>query len=209
MKAANDATRSGGLRAQRRREVRRKILRAARALLSERDVESVRADEIAERAGVSRATFFNYYPSKSDLLTDLGRTIVTELESIVDEALESYEDLSSALGWVLAQAFTRIKRDEKISRQLIDHLTRATSSQDERSELMERTHLAYRKLLMRAREAGELPEGVDLPLLSELISAVANGLLTNWFNDPSYPLGDRLAGVVDFFVAQIRATSTG
>src|SRR5690606_34682172 len=111
------AAKPEGLRERRRREVRQRILHAARELLSERDVESVRADEIAERAGVSRATFFNYYPSKSDLLTDLGRTIVTELEGLVEMSLDSYEDLAGALSWVLTQGFSRIKRDEKISRQ--------------------------------------------------------------------------------------------
>jgi AcrR family transcriptional regulator len=183
--------------------VRIRILRAARDLLSERDVDSVRADEIAERAGVSRATFFNYYPSKSDLLTDLGGAIVSELEGLAESALDSYDDLSGALGWVLAQAFTRIKRDEKISRQLIDHLTRATSSQDARQHLMERTHVAYRSLLQRARENGEICERHDLVLLAELVASVTNGLLTNWFNDPEYPVHSRLAEAITFFTAAL------
>jgi AcrR family transcriptional regulator len=171
--------------------------------LSERDVESVRADEIAERAGVSRATFFNYYPSKSDLLTDLGRAIVRELEALSETALESYSDLGAALGWVLAQAFMRIKDDEKISRQLIDHLTRATSNQDERLALMERTHKAYRSLLERARENGEIDHAHDLSLLAELVASVTNGLLTNWFNDPEYPVYGRLAYSITFFTAAL------
>jgi AcrR family transcriptional regulator len=179
--------------------VRHRILLAARELLSERDVDSVRADEIAERAGVSRATFFNYYPSKSDLLTDLGRTIVTELEGLVESALESYEDLGGALGWVLAQGFSRIKRDEKISRQLMDHLTRATSSQDARIELLGRAHAAYRSLLAHAKERGEIGADQDLALLSELVASVVNGLLTNWFNDSKYPLHLRLADAITFF----------
>lgn len=203
-RAVTTSPKPEGLRERRRKEVRRRILKAARSLLSERDVESVRADEIAERAGVSRATFFNYYPSKSDLLTDLGRTIVIELEDLSSTALESYEDLSGALGWVLAQGFTRIKRDENISRQLIDHLTRATASQDARAELMGRSHAAYRAIFERARENGEIDEAQDLDLMAELLASVVNGLLANWFNDSSYPLQARLAETVTFFVRAAR-----
>jgi AcrR family transcriptional regulator len=201
--AVNAAVKPEGLRERRRREVRKRILRAARELLSERDVDSVRADEIAERAKVSRATFFNYYPSKSDLLTDLGVAIIRELETLAASALESYEDLDGALGWMLGQAFTRIKRDEQISRQLIDHLTRTTSSQDARVELMGRTHAAYRSLLERARENGEIAPDQDLALLSELLASVTNGLLTNWFNDPEYPLQNRLVQTVTFFTGAL------
>lgn len=42
---------------------RQALIDAARALAGERGLDSVTADEIADRAGVSRRTFFNYFPS--------------------------------------------------------------------------------------------------------------------------------------------------
>jgi len=47
---------------------RRSILDAATALVAERGGPSFTVEELAERADVSRATVFNYFPSVSDVL---------------------------------------------------------------------------------------------------------------------------------------------
>ena len=60
---------------------RRTIEEAAAELFLERGYEGTTVDDIARRAGVGRATFFNYFPSKPDLLwVD------------VDEALEKLQE---------------------------------------------------------------------------------------------------------------------
>lgn len=196
-----------GLRERRRREVRYRILNAARVLLAERDVDSVRADEIAEKAQISRATFFNYYPSKAALLTDLGGTIANQLESLSRRALENYEDLDGALRYVFLDGARRIRQDEQLSRQLIDHLTRTTSDTDERRRLLDRAHRAYRSLFEKANENGELNASIDLEFLSELATSTVNGFLINWFNDASYPLEERLKAAVDAILRASLASS--
>lgn len=160
-------------------------------------MESVRADEIAEKAQISRATFFNYYPSKSDLLTDLGGTIANQLESLSREALANYEDLAKALRHVYLDGARRIRQDEQLARQLIDHLTRTTSDTDERRRLLDRAHRAYRALFEKANERGELRESSDLEFLSELTTSTVNGFLVNWFNESGYPLERRLEAAID------------
>ena len=47
---------------------RRSILDAATALVIERGGPTFTVEELAERADVSRATVFNYFPSVSDVL---------------------------------------------------------------------------------------------------------------------------------------------
>lgn len=55
--------------AQRRRsQTREEIHRAAVDLVLERGLAQVTVDEIAEAAGVSQRTFFNYFPTKRDAL---------------------------------------------------------------------------------------------------------------------------------------------
>jgi len=176
-------------------------LNAARVLLAERDVDSVRADEIAEKAQISRATFFNYYPSKADLLTDLGGTIANQLEAIAKEALENYESLSKALRHVFLDGARRIRKDEQLARQLIDHLTRTTSDTDERRRLLDRAHCAYRSVFEKAQDRGELRPSSDLDFLSELATSTVNGFLVNWFNDSEYPLEQRLEAAVEAILA--------
>lgn len=55
------------LRERRRLETTAQILVAARALFAENGYQSTRASDIAERAGISDATLFRYFASKSDI----------------------------------------------------------------------------------------------------------------------------------------------
>ena len=51
-------------REQKKAEVREALVKAADALFVEQGFEGTTVDQIAERAGVSRRTFFRYFPSK-------------------------------------------------------------------------------------------------------------------------------------------------
>lgn len=56
------------------------IIRAARRLFEEKGIEKTSFTEIAEAAGVSRSTVFNYFSSTSQLLTALCSREVEDLE---------------------------------------------------------------------------------------------------------------------------------
>jgi TetR/AcrR family transcriptional regulator, regulator of mycofactocin system len=57
-----------GLRERNRRRTRRDIAHVALRLFDERGFESTTIDEVAEAAGVSRSTFFRYFPVKELVL---------------------------------------------------------------------------------------------------------------------------------------------
>ena len=56
-----------GLRERKRHERRSRIAAAARSLFVERGFDAVTVAEVADRADVSLATVFNYFPTKEDL----------------------------------------------------------------------------------------------------------------------------------------------
>ena len=60
---------ASGLRERRRAETVRALARAAYGIVRDEGVDAVTADAVAERAGVSRRTFFNYFPSVESVLT--------------------------------------------------------------------------------------------------------------------------------------------
>lgn len=79
-------TPSCGLREQKKRESRAALHRAALELVAEQGLESVRIDDIAQRAGVSTRTFFNYFSSKEQALVNQtpehGQEIVARLRAL-------------------------------------------------------------------------------------------------------------------------------
>jgi AcrR family transcriptional regulator len=72
-----------GLRARARLAMRTEIAETAFALFLERGFEQTTVDEIAEAAGLSRRSFFRYFPTKEDavfgLLYDLGEELAAAI----------------------------------------------------------------------------------------------------------------------------------
>ena len=71
-----------GLRERKKQETRLQIADAARRLFLERGFEAATMTDIAEAAGVSPATVFNYFPTKEDLF-------YSRLESFEEELLDA------------------------------------------------------------------------------------------------------------------------
>lgn len=58
----------GGLREQKRRATKLALITAARSLTAARGVNGFTVEELCEQVGISRRTFFNYFPAKEDAI---------------------------------------------------------------------------------------------------------------------------------------------
>ena len=67
----NNAWPVAGLRERKRNETLRRITDAGMCLFIEQGIDATTVDEIAAAAGISRRTFFHYFPSKDDILLSL------------------------------------------------------------------------------------------------------------------------------------------
>ena len=64
----NSAINPVGLRERKRAATRATITAVARSLTAERGLSGYTVEEVCERAGISRRTFFNYFPAKEDAI---------------------------------------------------------------------------------------------------------------------------------------------
>lgn len=70
-----------GLRARKKRILRRRLSDTATEMFMERGFDAVRVAEIAEACGVSEKTVFNYFPTKESLVLDLGEATLHSLRT--------------------------------------------------------------------------------------------------------------------------------
>ena len=91
---------------QRRKEARpQELLDAALALFVEKGFAASRAEEVAQRAGVSKGTLYLYYPSKEELFKAVVRHNLASLIAEGEEVASNFEGSSSELLSVLLHAW--------------------------------------------------------------------------------------------------------
>lgn len=78
-------------------ERERAILEEAERLLGERSLGEISVDDLARGAGISRPTFYFYFPSKDAVVLTLIDRIVVEADRVRDESLRSQAD--PVAGW--------------------------------------------------------------------------------------------------------------
>lgn len=71
------------LRERKKQRTREQLQRAALELFAERGFDQVTADEIAERAEVSRSTFFRYFRTKEEVLLGRADELLAELHQVL------------------------------------------------------------------------------------------------------------------------------
>lgn len=98
------------LRERNRVETRTGIVRASLELFAAEGFDNVPVEKICEHAGVSRATFFNYFSQKEEVLVEIGRQRLERFE----EFLKSQEAWHQAPTLdALIELFVEFARDNE------------------------------------------------------------------------------------------------
>ncbi|MGC0238153.1 TetR/AcrR family transcriptional regulator [Arthrobacter sp. SD76] len=123
----NDSATSGsGLRQRKRAATRGAITATARALTAERGLNGYTVEEVCEAAGISRRTFFNYFPTKEDAI--IGHADDDVPADIIDEFVAGGSDSPS--GEISPTLFRDLVR---LSLQLSEHMS---ASEEETRQLI-------------------------------------------------------------------------
>jgi AcrR family transcriptional regulator len=93
-----------GLREKKRIAVKQAFFDAAMELFKKNGYEETSVDEIAERAGFSRATYFNHFGTKQGVLRFYGQRLQKQLEASFGEPDSSVSPLARLHALVLAMA---------------------------------------------------------------------------------------------------------
>lgn len=171
--ATADTPRRGRPRSEKARHA---ILDAAAELLLRRGLGAVSMDAVAERAGVSKATIYRWWPSKEMLA----------LDALLDWAAATApaRDTGSLRGDVLAllRPWVREIRRRPFGRVIAAFLSEAQSDPEfadaYRTRYVEPRRDAMRAVFARAAERGEVPADLDVEVALDLIyGAVYHRLL--------------------------------
>ncbi|WP_233608636.1 TetR/AcrR family transcriptional regulator [Nocardia stercoris] len=174
-----------GRRARNKARTRERLLDAAHDLLGTTGSAST-VEEIAERADVSRATFFNYFPSKDDLLTALYDRHMAAFTHVVDSALR--RDLTTT------ERILALFVDFATASEVNPGYIRAVTTEIERisnpSELFAARNRAFISQIRRIVEAGvprgEIRDDYSPDFLAQMVAAIYMSTIRDWRHTPDH-----------------------
>jgi len=183
------------LRAQNKAKARQAILDAAHTLIVANGVGVVTTREIAEGAGVSYQTLYNYFPTKNAVLRALLRDDLEQWSSAAHFIIKRYEgDLLQTLSDVAALGIEHFDgpRSELWLAVAPAFIQRQPQDAERVSEgvnsLLAIAAERYHELLAMAQGTGELTDDVDLGLLAYTIFTLHDHALLRFLIDPNQSL---------------------
>ncbi len=182
------------------------IREAARSLFAERGFDPVSMADIAEKAGVARATVFNYFPSKHNLVEAMTIDVLGYYEGIVRHVLEDdststptlVRALLSHMGGGIEHSQTFYSGVFREILRIQIGLDGSAAARSARARALDQ----LTRLMERGQQRGELRREVRARDLAQAFDSLSNGTIVEWlYADTGESLRDRMERASFLFLA--------
>jgi AcrR family transcriptional regulator len=189
-----DGPKRSSLAQERSRETRRKLVKAALDLWSERGfetgIDSTTAEEIAARAGVAKGTFYFHFARKEQVLLEMGWLTARVLYEDALRALASGRSLDTVLDQLMTKLARRIEKGPRAAvGRMIQEFHRAPDSE----LLHDPEHFGFQRafsvVFTHAQDSGELPGDISPRDLAAMLTALVMDAIEDWTVDERVDLG--------------------
>lgn len=175
---------------ERSRDTRQSIIRAALELWAERGyatgVEDTKAEEIAARAGVSKATFYLHFARKDDILLETG-WMTTKV--FYEDTLKALVEGGTAETVIDDVTVRLCRRMDKVPRPVLQRILRAQANSATGQPEWEASgeHYGFQRgfalIFLQAQQDGGLPQTVTAASLAAMFEAMLYSSLREWAYD--------------------------
>lgn len=190
-------------RARNKLRTREAILNAARECFGVGGIAGTTMDQIAHHADIARATLFNYFPSKGDIVAAL----VEDLDEAFYGQIELLRKKPIPVQGRIELLFRRTGHAVGESAPYIRTIVGASElgwNESVGAARIGRLTAAFQALLEDGLQTGEIREDIDIRVLAEIVTSSLVGIIHNWRMDENYPLAKRM-NEAGRFLAQVVA----
>lgn len=179
------------LRDKRKLETRLDIIQAGMALFMERGFDAVSVEMICERAGISRATFFNYFPQKELILSEMVLSRIEKMREFLHDYVNHKRagSLPDIVSLLLDYADQNEKLGDKGRHLFLQMLARPACHASHR-EMRSQMISAMTGLIERMKKDGRL-NGVrhSASIIAETLFSLYLATSVEWLLQDSVPEG--------------------
>jgi AcrR family transcriptional regulator len=191
-----------GLRERKKARLRQQIIETSLKLFRERWYENTRVDDIVQALEISQPTFFRYFPSKDDVLRQVGRRGF-ECQA---ERLQSELSTEATAAERLRRFYQFLARTTEADRWLWRAVVLAGAMDPVRSPDIRRaegvTVGLLREILSQGQKRGEVTKAFPVVHLAEFMEGLFTTVVRQWAVDLTGPhkLTERVRSAVEFFL---------
>ncbi len=196
-----------GRRERKKLETRERIFESGVTLFATHGYDSTTMEQIGEGADVSRATVFNYFARKEDIVFEWFGRLRTEFASALAEDEQHTLDSTSRLRRAFRVLADLYEDDPATGRAMVRAWQRAggplLADQSDAPQLVADS--------VRAGQlAGDIPRGVDPDRAALILFDAYLGVLYRWVLDETdqLALGEQLTATLDLLIPSIIRTSS-
>jgi AcrR family transcriptional regulator len=183
--------------------VRAGLLAVARERFARHGVAATTMDDIARRAGVSRATAFNYFPSKSLLLEGLVHEMEARFLRVLESQLERPASAAQRMAALFEWTARAIGAAPRLSRVLIGASETTFGAARDSGVRTQRVQRALMRVLDAGKRDGNVRRDLSTEILAEIVGGSYAGILHAWRVGKRYPLARRLTEAAGALAALI------
>ena len=196
-----------------REEQRARVLATAGELFAGHGFGDVTMAEIAEAAGVARATVFNYFQSKHTLVEAITEEVIAFYRAMLDLALaDDKTPTPELIRSLFEQMGEGIEAERRFFRGVFREIARIQLGLEEGSlaqQTNEEAQARLRQLIARGQQRGELTTAIAADDLTAAVHSLTNGTITGWlYTDPSESLVARMRGAAEVLLSTVELNPT-
>lgn len=180
----------GQIRQARAAKTRKRIISAAKKLITENGFENVFIEDIAKEAGVSTGSFYTYFKKKEDIVEELNQSDFYRLAETTNGFKD--KDLDDRLKFYCREFLAEIERvGIEICRQWIRNNITPVEIEisDQKTTKYHHDYLAMRSILDQGIKRGELAADTPVDELALFFNAQLYGLMVAWCMTDAYVVG--------------------
>ena len=168
----------------RRQQTKDQVLNAALELFNEHGYLGVRVEDIAKQAGVSRATFYQHFAEREQVLAELLERLLGSGPEAAEHADPSSSDsIEQQVNAVVEDAVRRMLEQEQLARFVYSLPVRHSALLRPGIQIAPPIFTQVASLLDQATERGELRDDVPVALLARHVLAGMETALRDWAED--------------------------
>jgi AcrR family transcriptional regulator len=191
-----------GLRERKKKALRKKILDASIVQFRERGYEAVTVDEICSELGISKATFFRYFPTKDEVLRQLGVALYRDFERTLAERVEQS---SRSAGDRIREFYDLVadvcQSDPKLTSAVIESGALDPVRHPDVWEKHEQALTVLGRILQQGQDAGEIRTNPEARSLALMLEASCYAIIARWvFSGDTRPERPEVVVAVDTFL---------